>query len=194
LADAGCEVALFSAVSETDPEVAAELAADGRVSVFAPTGAVSRDAAARLDVEHAAAILDWAPEYLIDDGSHLIRLAHTERPSALEHLRAAAEETTSGVRPLREMAAEGSLRVPVIAVNDARTKTDFDNLVGTGQACVLAIADLLDGADSAGGDRRQDGYRGITGTRWAVIGYGPVGVGTARFAAALGARVTVVER
>ncbi|QZY53357.1 adenosylhomocysteinase [Leucobacter tenebrionis] len=194
LADAGCEVALFSAVSETDPEVAAALAADGRVAVFAPTGAVSRDAAARLDAEHAAAILDWAPEYLIDDGSHLIRLAHTERPSALEHLRAAAEETTSGVRPLHEMAAEGSLRVPVIAVNDARTKTDFDNLVGTGQSCVLAIADLLDGADSAGGDRRHDGYRGVAGTRWAVIGYGPVGVGTARFAAALGARVTVVER
>lgn len=202
LADAGCEVALFSAVSETDPEVAAALAADGRVEVFAPTSAGAADAAgsaASVDAQHAAAILDWGPEYLVDDGSHLIRLAHTERPAALDRLRGAAEETTSGVRPLREMAADGVLRIPVITVNDARTKTDFDNLVGTGQSCVLAIADLLDRAGwapPAGADPRAAApeYAGIAGSRWAVIGYGPVGVGTARFAAALGAEVTVVER
>jgi adenosylhomocysteinase len=94
------------------------------------------------------------------------------------------------------MAAEGSLRIPVIAVNDARTKTDFDNLVGTGQSCVFAAAELLDAAawSVPGASRAGGGYRGLRDTRWAVIGYGPVGVGTARFAAALGARVTVVER
>ena len=206
LADAGCEVALFSAVSETDPEVAAALAADGRIAVFAPTSAAGAgeerpEAAARLDAEHAAAILDWGPEYLVDDGSHLIRLAHSERPRALDRLRAAAEETTSGVRPLREMEAEGALRIPVIAVNDARTKTDFDNLIGTGQSCVLAIADLLDEAGWAASQRggadprpHASAYAGVAGTRWAVVGYGPVGAGTARFAAALGAEVTVVER
>lgn len=198
LADAGCEVAVFSAVSETDPAVAAALAAAGRVAVFAPTAdCPDSDAARRLDAEHAAAVLAWRPEYLIDDGAHLIRLAHTEHCEALATLRAAAEETTSGVRPLREMAAAGALRIPVIAVNDARTKTGFDNLVGTGQSCVFATADLLDAAGWSGpgalraGERR---YRGMAGTRWAVLGYGPVGVGTARFAAALGARVTVVER
>lgn len=207
LADAGCDVALFSAVSETDPEVAAALAADGRVEVFAPTSAEAADeqGSAALDADHAAAILDWGPEYLVDDGSHLIRLAHTERPAALDSLRGAAEETTSGVRPLREMAADGVLRIPVITVNDARTKTDFDNLVGTGQSCVFAIAELLDRAGwvppgvgaAPSGTRRysgSSGYSGVAGSRWVVIGYGPVGVGTARFAAALGAAVTVVER
>ena len=183
LAEAGCEVAVFSAVSETDPVIARELADDGRVAVFAPHEPVTEAEARTVDAQHAAGILDWAPDYLIDDGSHLIRLAHTERPAALKRLRGAAEETTSGVRPLREMAAAGELRIPVIAVNDARTKTGFDNLIGTGQSCVFAIADLLDTAT----------YRGVRGTRWAVIGYGPVGVGTARFAAALGAGVTVVE-
>ena len=207
LATAGCEVAVFSAVSETDPEVARELAADGRVAVFAPQHQVDEGAALGVDAGHAAGILDWAPDYLIDDGSHLIRLAHTERPAALDRLRGAAEETTSGVRPLLEMAAAGELRIPVIAVNDARTKTGFDNLIGTGQSCVFAITDLLDEAGwqapgepedvgelpAASERRTTSGYRGIDGTRWAVIGYGPVGVGTARFAAALGARVTVVE-
>lgn len=196
LAAAGCEVALFSAVNETDPDIAAALAATGRVAVFAPMTdaaapedrlpfAGSPEADAR-DAANAAAILDWGPELLIDDGSHLVRLAHTERPEVFTVLRAAAEETTSGVRPLHEMAAAGDLRIPVIAVNDARTKMDFDNLIGTGQSCVFAIGDLLDSGDPE--------YQGIAGTRWAVLGYGPVGRGVARFAAALGAEVTVVER
>lgn len=194
LNEAGCEVALFSAVCETDPEIASAVAADGRVAVFAPLLRSETDASAeaqsRLDAEHAAAVLAWAPDYLIDDGSHLIRLAHTEQSSALATLRGAAEETTSGVRPLREMVADGELRLPVIAVNDARTKTDFDNLVGTGQSCVFAIADALEAAVIAEGSE----YLGMAGKRWVVIGYGPVGVGVARFAAALGANVTVVER
>lgn len=183
LAEAGCDVAVFSAVSETDPVIARELASDGRVTVFAPQELISVADARRIDAGHAAGVLDWGPDYLIDDGSHLIRLAHTERPAVFERLLGAAEETTSGVRPLLEMAATGALRIPVIAVNDARTKTGFDNLIGTGQSCVFAIADLLDFGD----------YAGMNGTRWAVVGYGPVGVGTARFAAALGAQVTVVE-
>lgn len=188
LADAGCAVAVFSAVSETDPTIAEELARDERIAVFAPRSAGAGQPPASVDAAHAAAILDWGPEYLIDDGAHLIRLAHSERTAALARLRGAAEETTSGVRPLREMEALGELRIPVIAVNDARTKTDFDNLVGTGQSCVFAIADVLDDA------RAHRPYAGIARTRWAVLGYGPVGQGVARFAAALGAEVVVVER
>lgn len=187
LADAGCEVAVFSAVSETDPEIARALAADGRVRVFAPTSPTHASAAARIDASHARAVLDWRVDYLVDDGSHLIRLAHTQQPEALQSLRGAAEETTSGVRPLREMVEQQALRIPVIAVNDARTKTDFDNLIGTGQSCVFAIADC---AEAAFGDA----YTGMTGARWTIFGYGPVGVGVARFAAGLGAYVTVVER
>ena len=189
LADAGCDVAVFSAVSETDPEVARALAADSRVAVFAPTEVVTTPSAeaVRRDAEHARGVLGWGADYLIDDGSHLIRLAHTEYREALGVPRGAAEETTSGVRPLREMNAEQALSIPVIAVNDARTKTDFDNLIGTGQSCVFAIADVLDDADGTA-------YSGVRGSRWTVLGYGPVGVGVARFAAALGAEVTVVER
>lgn len=189
LARSGCEVAVFASVSETDPAVAAELARGGEVRVFAPTSDMSGESAemiAALDAQHAADALAWAPELLIDDGAHLVRLAHTEHPEALVALRGAAEETTSGVRPLREMAELGELRIPVIAVNDARTKTNFDNRIGTGQSCVFAIADVLEAG--------QPHYAGVNGSHWAIVGYGPVGEGTARFARALGARVTVVER
>ena len=81
-------------------------------------------------------------EFLLDDGSHLIRLAHdTERcPGVLDALVGAAEETTSGLRPLRSF----DLRIPVLASNDARSKTLFDNAYGTGQSCWTTILDLID--------------------------------------------------
>lgn len=193
LRDTGAEVAVFAPVGETDPAVAAALAGLG-VRVFAPAHPIAPGAAdgaaTEIDRAHAAEVLAWGPHLLIDDGAHLIRLAHTEHPEALATMRAASEETTSGVRPLREMAAEGALRIPVVAVNDARTKTDFDNLIGTGQSCVFAIADALDDPAIA----PLGVASGLHGQHWVVIGYGPVGVGVARFAAALGARITVVER
>ncbi|MFZ4842833.1 adenosylhomocysteinase [Mycetocola saprophilus] len=188
LRDTGAEVAVFSAASETDPAVAAALGARG-VRVFAPAG--HADTPPVTDADNAAGILEWSPDLLIDDGSHLVRLAHTERRGALGTLRGAAEETTSGVRPLVEMAAEGELRIPVIAVNDARTKGLFDNLHGTGQSCVLAIADLLDPVGNPG---RTLPRRDVIGATWLVIGFGPVGQGVARHAAALGARVLVLDR
>lgn len=192
VARTGAEVAVFGAANETDPGVASELAARG-CAVFAPMGHVAPAEADARDREHAAAALEWAPTLLVDDGAHLIRLAHTEHQTALSarggQLRAASEETTSGVRPLEEMAAAGELLLPVIAANDARTKLEFDNLIGTGQSCVFAVGDLLDSPRALA----EGIAAGVEGTRWAVIGYGPVGVGVARFAAALGARITVVE-
>ncbi len=191
LRETGAEVAVFSATNETDAEIAGELAGLG-VEVFAPKRAVGEPSGdpAAVDAVNAAAVLAWGPELLIDDGAHLIRLAHAAGGAAPQSLLAASEETTSGVRPLLEMHAEGALRIPVVAVNDARTKTGFDNLIGTGQSCVFAIADALDRPEALA----RGVAPGVAGAHWVVIGYGPVGVGVARFAAALGAHVTVVER
>jgi adenosylhomocysteinase len=124
--------------------------------------------------------LDTKPEFLIDDGSHVIRYAHEHRPDVFEHLIGAAEETTSGLRPLRTMAEQGALRIPVIAVNDARSKTLFDNRYGTGQSCVFAILDLV-----------PTDLRRATAV---VIGFGDVGAGVAHHLRALGATVVVVEK
>lgn len=70
----------------------------------------------------------------------------------------------------------------MIAVNDALTKTSFDNRYGTGQSCVFAIADAL---DEVGIDLRDQPA--------VVVGYGPVGEGVAAHLRALGVQVGVAE-
>jgi adenosylhomocysteinase len=91
----------------------------------------------------------------------------------------AAEETTSGVQALRVMHEQGALKISVIAVNGSRTKYLFDNVYGTGQSCVMALLDITN--------------LQLAGRVVIVVGYGSVGQGVARHAAALGARVVVSE-
>ena len=174
LAEAGAAVSVFAFAAETDDAVAAELARRG-VRVHAKA-----DAAPVEERAHALALLDDLPQVLVDDGAHVLRLAHEQRPEVVAGLLGATEETTSGVTPLRAMAAAGSLRVPVVAVNDAETKSWVDNRHGTGETCVLAIVRVLDDH--------------LDGAVAAVVGFGPVGEGVAQRLAALGAQVTVVER
>ena len=78
------------------------------------------------------------------------------------------------------MAADGALRVPVIAANDARSKTWFDNRHGTGETCAFAILRVLGRSD-------------LTGVRSVVVGFGPVGQSVAQVLDALGADVVVVD-
>lgn len=126
---------------------------------------------------------DAGLDVLLDDGAHLIRLAHEDLPEHVARWIGACEETTSGLTPLRAMARAGLLRTAVMAVNDAATKTRFDNRYGTGQSCVFAIADALDAAGESVRNRPA-----------VVVGYGPVGAGVAAYLRALGAVVSVVER
>jgi adenosylhomocysteinase len=174
LRDAGATVAVYAHPDEIDVEVAEVLRARGIPVDGDPTltGAAERAA--------AVAFLGRGFDLLLDDGSHLIRLAHEE--GLATGLRGAAEETTSGLTPLRLMQREGVLEIPVIAVNDALTKTSFDNRYGTGQSCVFAIADAL---DAAGIDLRDQPA--------VVVGYGPVGEGVAAHLGALGVEVSVTE-
>ncbi len=176
LAEAGAEVCVFGHASETRDDVADALRRAG-LKVFA-------DSQATPEQEEALAreFLAEDNEYLLDDGSHLIRMAHDpgRAPTALSALRGAAEETTSGLRPLRDF----PLRVPVIASNDARSKTLFDNAYGTGQSCWTTILDIIDPAGIGAP---------IPEMAVGVIGYGDVGKGCARFGRALGGKVNVVE-
>ena len=86
--------------------------------------------------------IDTRVEYLVDDGAGATRYIHTRRRDALEHLKGVAEETTSGVRPLRVMAADGALKVPALAVNDASSKQLFDNVYGTGASVITTLLDV----------------------------------------------------
>lgn len=176
LAAAGANVAVYAHPDETDAAVATVLRERG----------IPVDADATLsgeaEREAALAFLRRGFDVLVDDGSHLVRLAHEAVPEQVARWIGVTEETTSGLTPLRAMAATGVLATPVIAANDAATKTGFDNRYGTGQSCVFAIADLLEGA----------GVR-LTDLPTLVIGYGPVGEGVAAHLAALGAEVRVAE-
>ncbi|WP_448721522.1 adenosylhomocysteinase [Microbacterium natoriense] len=172
LRNAGADVAVYAHPDEIDVAVA-EVLRDRGIPVDgdpALGGAEERAA--------AVAFLRRGFDLLLDDGSHLIRLAHEEGIA----LRGAAEETTSGLAPLRLMQQQGLLGIPVIAVNDARLKTSFDNRYGTGQSCVFAIADVLDAAGI-----------GLRDQPAVVIGYGPVGEGVAAHLRAFGVDIAVAE-
>jgi adenosylhomocysteinase len=172
-AAAGAEVAVLGSSHSTKPAVAQALS-DAGLSVFAEAGASPERVA-----ELREAFIDTRIEYLSDDGAGVVRQIHIERRDALEHLRGVAEETTSGVRPLRVMLAEGALKVPCVAVNDARTKLLFDNVYGTGQSVVMAALDVTN--------------MQMAGAAVVVAGYGRVGRGIALMARALGGKVTVSE-
>ena len=173
LRGAGADVSVYCSARSSDNRVARALTAAG-MQVFS-----EEDADEERDTELARNFLATKPDILLDDGASIIRLAHREFPGLVGNLLGAAEETTSGVRPLRAMHDEGALRLPVIAVNDAKTKYLFDNVYGTGQSCVMAMLDITN--------------LQLSGRIVVVIGYGWVGTGVAKHAAALGARVVVTE-
>jgi adenosylhomocysteinase len=178
LAEAGAEVAVASpGPFFVQDDVAAALAERG-VTVYASSQNPPEEADRELERVLDRA-LDGRPAVLIDDRAGLVRLAHTTRRNLLGGVRGASEETTSGVAKYRAMEREGVLEFPVIAANDARCKYLFDNRYGTGQSTLTAIM--------------QNTNLMVGGKRVIILGYGWCGKGIARYAAGLGARVTVCE-
>jgi adenosylhomocysteinase len=178
LAEAGADVAVASpGPFFVQDDVAAALAERG-VTVYASSESPPEDADRELE-RVLDRSLDGKEAVLIDDRAGLVRLAHTTRRNLLEGIRGASEETTSGVAKFRAMEAEGMLEFPVIAANDARCKHLFDNRYGTGQSTLTAIM--------------QNTNLMVGGKRLVILGYGWCGKGIARYAAGLGARVTVCE-
>jgi len=178
LAEVGADVAVASpGPFFVQDDVAAALAERG-VTVYASSDSPPEEADKEMERVLDKA-LDGKEAVLIDDRAGLVRLAHTTRRSLLEGVRGASEETTSGVAKLRAMEGEGVLGLPVIAANDARCKYLFDNRYGTGQSTLTAIM--------------QNTNLMVGGKRIIILGYGWCGKGIARYAAGLGARVTVCE-
>jgi adenosylhomocysteinase len=178
LAEAGADVAVASpGPFFVQDDVAAALAERG-VTVYASSKSPPENADREME-RVLDRVLDGKEAVLIDDRAGLVRLAHTTRRNLLPGVVGASEETTSGVAKLRAMEGEGVLGFPVIAANDARCKYLFDNRYGTGQSTLTAIM--------------QNTNLMVGGKRVVVLGYGWCGKGIARYAAGLGARVTVCE-
>ena len=131
----GADIALCASNPlSTQDDVAAALVAEYGIPTYARRG-VDRDGYYR----HLNAVADTHPQMTMDDGCDLVSLLHKERPDELSGVFGGTEETTTGVIRLRAMAADGALRYPVIAVNEAMTKHFFDNRYGTGQSTVDGI-------------------------------------------------------
>lgn len=124
-------------------------------------------------------VLDSEPHITLDDGADLINVLHTKRQNLIKNIIGGCEETTTGVIRLRAMAKDGVLKYPVIAINDAETKWDFDNIYGTGQSTMDGIL-------------RATAVM-IAGKKFVVAGYGHCSKGIAMRARGLGAQVIITE-
>ena len=123
--------------------------------------------------------LEFKPTLTLDDGADLIVRVHGDKSEYAAGVIGGTEETTTGVHRLRAMAAAGDLKYPVIAVNDAITKWDFDNVYGTGQSTIDGIL-------------RSTSVL-IAGKTFVVAGYGHCGKGVAMRARGMGANVIITE-
>lgn len=155
----------------TQDDVAASLAENEKIAVFASRGVTTKE---YYEDIHSSMQID--PHITIDDGADLTLEMHKVKPKSI---RGGTEETTTGVIRLRAMQKAGKLIYPIIAVNDAETKHDFDNVYGTGQSAldgIIRATNIL-----------------VSGKIVVVAGYGHVGKGIARRASGLGANIIVTE-
>jgi adenosylhomocysteinase len=175
LRDGGADVVLCASNPlSTQDEVAASLVKDYNIPTFAIKGEDNATYYA-----HINAALDHKPQITMDDGADLVTILLTKRPDLVQNIIGGTEETTTGVIRLRAMAKDGTLKYPIVAVNDALTKHLFDNRYGTGQSSidgVLRATNLL-----------------IAGLRVVVSGYGWCGKGVAMRAKGHGADVIITE-
>lgn len=175
LKEGGANLALCASNPlSTQDEVAASLAIDYGIPTFAIKGE-DKDTY----YKHLNEVMDFNPQITMDDGADLVTLLHTERKSQLKDVIGSSEETTTGVIRLRAMLEDGTLQIPVIAVNDSNTKHMFDNRYGTGQSTIDGIIRATNVL--------------LAGKKFMVVGYGWCGRGLAQRARGMGSLVIVCE-
>ena len=171
----GAEVILVASNPlSTQDDVAAALVKEYGISVFSIRGE-EKD----MYYAHIRKAIEFRPHVTMDDGADLVSLIHFDYPNQVKEILGSMEETTTGVIRLRAMAKDNSLRIPVIAVNDAKTKNLFDNRYGTGQSTVDGIiraTDIL-----------------LAGKTVVVAGYGWCGRGFATRCKGMGSHVIITE-
>ncbi len=158
----------------TQDDVAASLIVHYGISTFAIKGEDHKTY-----YSHIVSCIEARPHVTMDDGCDLVTVLHTKKRAYLKDVLAGTEETSTGVTRLRAMAADKTLRYPVIAINDAETKHFFDNRYGTGQSTldgIIRSTNML-----------------IAGSTVVVAGYGWCGRGVAMRAKGHGATVLVTE-
>jgi adenosylhomocysteinase len=178
LIELGAEVRWSSCnIFSTQDQAAAAMAAAG-VPVFAWKGMTDEE----FDwcIEQTLRWPDGSPlNMILDDGGDLTNMVLDKNPDMVEGIRGLSEETTTGVHRLYERMRNGTLTLPAININDAVTKSKFDNLYGCRESLVDGIKRATDVM--------------IAGKVCVVAGYGDVGKGCAGSFKGLGGRVVVTE-
>jgi adenosylhomocysteinase len=170
----GAKVALCgSNPLSTQDDVAAALA-DSGVNVFAWRGQNTEDYYMCIDK-----VLEFKPTITMDDGADVVGMLHSKRQNQIKDIKGGTEETSTGVVRLKAMEQDGSLKYPIVAVNDAYTKYLFDNRYGTGQSTIDGIMRATSVL--------------LAGKNFVVGGYGWCSRGIAMRAKGLGANVIVTE-
>jgi adenosylhomocysteinase len=158
----------------TQDDAAAALVQHYGISTFSIKGEDERTY-----YRHIHTVLQGSPQLTMDDGADLVSVLHKGEAGDLGQVIGGTEETTTGVIRLKSMQADGVLKYPIVAVNEAMTKHFFDNRYGTGQSTldgVIRATNLL-----------------LAGRTIVVCGYGWCGRGVASRARGLGAQVVVTE-
>ncbi len=175
LRDGGAKVAITGCNPlSTQDDIAAALAEEKDVMVWAYKGESREDY-----YKFLKEVINTKPDITIDDGCDLVTEMHTKHPELISKLLGGCEETTTGIIRLKAMARDGVLKIPMIAVNDNKTKHLMDNYYGTGQSTldgILRSTNIL-----------------FAGKTVVVIGYGSCGKGVAMRAQGLGSQVIVTE-
>jgi adenosylhomocysteinase len=127
--------------------------------------------------DHIRELVGSSPAITLDDGADLIVGLHEE--GRVDGYIGGTEETTTGLVRLRSLAAEGGLKRPVFAVNEARTERAFNDRWGTGQSALYGIMRATNVL--------------FPGKTVDVHGYGWTGKGIAERARGMGASVIICE-
>lgn len=158
----------------TQDDVAAALAAQENIAVFAKHGATNEEYYKYIDMA-----LETKPAIIVDDGGDVVTRVHLNHQELIKDIIGGCEETTTGVIRLKLMAGEGKLKFPMFSVNDAYCKYLFDNRYGTGQSVWSGINDTTNLI--------------VSGKNVVIAGYGWCGKGSAMRAKGLGGNVIVCE-
>ena len=157
----------------TQDDVAAALVHEG-LAVFALHGATPEEYERGI-----RRVLEAGPNLIIDDGGDLVSMMHADYAHLIPQVLGGCEETTTGILRLKQMNRAGTLRFPMMLVNDAACKHFFDNRYGTGQSVwdgINRTTNLI-----------------VAGKNVVIAGYGWCGKGVAMRAKGLGAEVIVTE-
>ena len=178
LVDLGAEVRWSSCnIFSTQDQAAAAIARRG-IPVFAWKGETEEEYWECVE-KTIVGKKDWIPNLLLDDGGDLTALMHKKYPELLKNVKGVSEETTTGVKSLKEMVSKNELMIPAINVNDSVTKSKFDNLYGCRESLIDAIKRATDVM--------------LAGKTAIVAGFGDVGKGSAAALRGQGARVLITE-